>query len=429
MSTEQTNDQQNAMHELIVAVDFSETEKDLQAAELRFKDVVHNVTTKAGMKEAKADVAELRTMRTTTEKRRLEAGRVIMSFKEKNDTVAKGIIARISALEDPIKLQIDAEETRIEAERLQAIETERLRVETIHGKIAAFRELPGKVANWPSARIEAEFNRLLATTVTKDEFEEFEDQARDALEACQMRLQGLLRDAKDREETAERARQQELELAEARERIAKMEREAEERRQADEKREREEREAAERKERERVQAIKTRIRVIEACAISDHRYGAERLSEMMLELVAHNPANGGFDFQEFAEEAANTYAMCHDSLTGALQEAVRVAKVAAEKEEADRVERQRLADEAAESERKAVAAELERAQAAREAELARQDALTLRTAAEALLQRVISAGHGSWQEAIDLVQVLSTSEGDVRPTKRTAAKPAKVARS
>lgn len=408
MTTENT---QNTAQELIVAVDFSETEKALQAAEQRFANVVHDVTTKDGMKTAKADVAELRTMRTTTEKKRVEAGRVLLAFKATNDAQAKGIIARISALEDPIKHQIDAEETRIETERLAKIEAERARVEQIMFAINAFRELPGKVAAWPSARIQAELEKIQAVTITAKEFDEFTEQASDAHAACLLRLQGLLADAVAREEAAERARQQEIELAAARERMAKLEREADERRLADERREREEREAAERKEAERVRVIRTQIRVIEACATSDHRYGVERLSEMLEELERHNPARGLFDFEEFADEAVSAYNAGCESLQSAIAEATRIAKEKAEREEADRADRQRLADEAAESARKAAAAELARTKAAAEAKAARLASTGLREGVQAALEWFTDNG------IVDMAELMQAALTNAEPTK------------
>lgn len=416
MTTETT---QNTAQELIVAVDFSETEKALQAAEERFKNVVHNVTTKDGMKAAKDDVAELRTMRTTTEKKRLEAGRVIMSFKQKNDDQAKGIIARISVLEDPIKQQIDAEETRIETARLAQIEAERVRVEQIMFSINAFRELPGKVATWPSARIQTELDKIQACAITAKDYDDFTEQASDAHAACVARLESLLRDAVQREEAAERARQQEAELAAVRECMAKLEREAEERRQADERREREAREQAEREEHGRVSRIQARIEGL-AMFQRGNDMDAVALRDRLANLMTQNPDGGTFDYQEFETEAFRAWDRSKQALEQAIDARETLDREAAERAEADRAERQRLADEAAESERKAVAAELARTKAAAEAKAARLASTGLREAVE--------AAH-TWFTDNGIVEMAELMQAALTNAEQPKGKPAKAVRS
>jgi hypothetical protein len=358
--------------DLVVLLDLTQTEKDLRDAEERHKGIVHDVKSPKGMKAAKADVAELRGMRTTVDKKRLEAGRVLLGMKKVNDDQAKGLMERISALEEPIKAQIEAEEARKEAERLEAIEREQARVDGHRARIAAWRNLPGDLLGRPIAGIEIALKRLLAEEPSNwDDFEEFKPEAWDAYGATVARVKDILRDAKEREAEAERVRQQEAELAAMKERMAQMEREAEERRKEDEARnereaqaERDRVEAAERAERERIEAIER-----EACA---------------------------------REEAAQR---------------ARDAEVAAERQR-QLEEAQRVADE-----ERAKARE-----AAQKAEEERQSNLTLRTAAQALVRHCVSAGMGHDKPVEDMAAVLMNTEGDVPQRKRAAAKPAKVAR-
>lgn len=251
---ESTEKNESTTTEIVVSVDFSATEKDLTEAEHRFKSVVHDVTTKTGMKAAKADIGVLRTMRTTTDKKRLEVGRVLLAEKAKIDGKAKAIIDRIVALEEPLKLQVEAEEARVEAERLAAIQAEQERVDTITGKINAFRELAGKVAGWPSGRIAVERDKLLSLVITPEEFQEYTPQAMDAWEAACARLDVLLREARVAEEEAERVRQLEEAHRAQQAELEKLRKEAAEAKEREERREREERERAEASERERIRA-------------------------------------------------------------------------------------------------------------------------------------------------------------------------------
>lgn len=355
--------------EIVVSADFTETEKALQVAEHKHKDIVHDVTTKQGMKAAKADVSELRTMRTTVDKKRLEVGRVLLAEKAKIDDKAKAIIARISALEEPLKLQVEAEEARVEAERLAVLEAERVRVETILAKIAAFRELPGKVAGWPSSRIAAELTKVQAATVTEDEYQEHTAQAQDAHAACVARLQTMYADAQAREAEAERTRKLEAEHAAQQAELEALRRDKQEAQEREERRLREEKERAEARETLRVANIRHQIEMMASLAAADWRAGIDNLKDRLDELDALDPALGNFLFEEFGKEASETYLSARESLTSALDEAV--AKDAEQKAEREA------------QERRAQDAEKARKEAEAKAAKARQDAEKARAAEKA----------------------------------------------
>lgn len=356
---ESTEKNESTTTEIVVSVDFSTTEKDLAEAEHRFKSVVHDVTTKQGMKAAKADIGVLRTMRTTTDKKRLEVGRVLLAEKAKIDDKAKAIIGRIIALEEPLKLQVEAEEARVEAERLAAIQAEQERVDTITGKINAFRELAGKVAGWPSGRIAVERDKLLSLVITPEEFQEYTPQAMDAWEAACARLDVLLREARAAEEEAERVRQLEEANRAQQAELEKLRKEAAEAKEREERREREEKERSEAAERERIRIIKGRIEGIAAFQRGNDTH-IVALRDRLANLQSQCPENVNFDYQEFHDQAMQAFKRSLQSLSEAI-----TARETLDAEEA--------AYKAAQAERERQAEE-QRQEALRKAEEARKAA-------------------------------------------------------
>lgn len=326
--------------EIIVSADFSETEKALQEAEHRHKSIVYDqamLQTKTGMKAAKADISELCTMRTTVDKKRLEVGRVLLAEKAKIDDKAKAIIARVTALEEPLKLQVEAEEARVEAERLAVIEAERVRVENIVGKITAFRELPGKVIGWPSGRIGAELTKAQAATVTEDEYQEHTAQAQDAHAACVARLQAMHTDALAREAEAERTRKLEEEHRAQQAEIDRLRKDAEEA-EAQRQRERAEREAAEQR---RIADIMARIRNIRMAATDLEGRTSKSLYATRDQLETMHPAKTG-GFGEFQAEAVKAF----DEAMEAIAQAIEPAMAEEARQQAEREAQERRAQDA-----------------------------------------------------------------------------------
>ncbi len=367
-----------AIHQITTVPEFTRTALALIEFERAYKDNVYAVATKPGMEEAKAARAVLRGTRTSVEKRRKELTAPLL--KRQRDLKADGdaIMSRIAALEDPIDNQIKAEEARVEAERLAVIQKEQARVDGHRARIAAWRNLPGEIAGRPLAGMRLALQRLEEQeSITAENFEEFAQEASDAYAACLGRVRDMVRSAEEAEAAAERARQIEAEHAAQAQRIADLEREAKERREADARREREEQEAIERKEREA-------------------REAAERA-------------------QREAEAEARRQ----------VEEAER-----AEREAAQAAERERLEREAAEQRERADQAERQRREDAAKAEEERQASLTLRTAAQALVDHCLAKGMGHDQPVMDMNAILLVTEGDIVPTKgkRAAAKPARVAR-
>lgn len=195
--------------------EYSPTAAGLAEIRSRLQGIIYDVTDKRQMEAAKRDRRELVQLRTGLEAKRKELKAPALERSRLIDAEAKDIEVQIRKLEEPIDIQIKAEEARAESERLAKLEAERDRIETIMGMINALRELPGKVSGWPSARIAAELRDVESLSADEAIYEEFTDQAGDALAACAMRLTQLLADAHSREAEAERVRVQDQKLREA----------------------------------------------------------------------------------------------------------------------------------------------------------------------------------------------------------------------
>lgn len=101
--------------------EYSVTEAALAELAKRFKGATFEVTTRDGMKLAKAARMELRTLRTSLEAKRVAIKRPLLEQVTLIDGEAKRITRELAALEDPIDTQIKAQE-RIEDEKREAAE-------------------------------------------------------------------------------------------------------------------------------------------------------------------------------------------------------------------------------------------------------------------------------------------------------------------
>lgn len=204
----------------------------------RHKGVVYDVTAPKQMKLAKEARAEIRNYRTSLEKTRVEIKAPALERCRLIDSEAKRITAELVALEEPIDVQIKAEEARAEAEKLARLEAERLRVEAIQRKIDAIRNVPAGLIGKPSAIIAGQLAKLEAEVLDEDEFAEHFVTARDALEAAiarvkQQHADQVAHEAEQRQIKADRDRLEQLEREAAERRIADEQRAAAERAEAD----------------------------------------------------------------------------------------------------------------------------------------------------------------------------------------------------
>lgn len=240
--------------------EYSQTAAALAELSERYAGVTFDVTTKAGLTEAKAAKAELRNYRTDLERERVRIKAPALQRTREIDSEAKRITLALRALEDPIAKQIQAEADRAKAEREAKIRVEEERVEAIQQQLAWIR---GHVT---AAALPNVTRQNVAQSITDIEaldfdFEEFAVEAAEAKTAALAQLRDMIdvitqREADEaelaklREEQAARDR----EAAEERERIEAKERaQAAEQKRLDDEREafeQEKRDAAAAKERE-----------------------------------------------------------------------------------------------------------------------------------------------------------------------------------
>lgn len=179
-----------------------------------------DVTTKPGMVVAKELRAAFVKVRTAADKAKTEAKRPI-------DQAGKALLARYQAIataaqaeEDKIASVIKAEETRIEQERQAAIAAERARTEAIEARLAHIRGIPQQMTQADSTTIKARISELLEKQLDPKLYDEFLDQAAqamiDTIEALrQLETQAVAREDEARRVAAERAELQRMKAAEA----------------------------------------------------------------------------------------------------------------------------------------------------------------------------------------------------------------------
>lgn len=258
----------------------------LGLAELRkqYGGVVYDVTTTAGISDARAARAAIREPRYEIERIRKAAKAPILALGKKLDTEAARITSELLTLESPIDGAIKAEEERKERERLAKIAAEEARVAALQERVAYLRGNQTLTASSGSELIAGHISDLEGEPVD-DSLQEFQQQGTEAKTAGLARLRALhaaavaheteqerikaereelarLRKAEDERQAAERAR-----LAEE-ERVAKAARDAEAAEQA----------KTLRKQREEQDAENARIRAEQAAE-------AKRLADERAELA------------------------------------------------------------------------------------------------------------------------------------------------
>lgn len=228
------SNEKTAGSNLTPIAEYSETAAALGELRQRHQGVVFDVTKPKEMKAAKEARAELRTLRTGLEKKRVEIKAPALERCRLIDAEARRITAELVALEEPIDVQIKAEEARAESERLAKLEAERLRVEAIQQKIQAIRDVPAGLVGKPSVVIAGQLAKLRETVLDEAELAEHYVTATDALAAAIARVEQLLAAQHEAEAEQKRIAAEREELARIRAENERLQREAEERRLADE---------------------------------------------------------------------------------------------------------------------------------------------------------------------------------------------------
>lgn len=244
----------------------------------KHRGVLFDVTTQRGMKDAKAAHKEVAAVRIALEKTRKKVKEDVVARGKLIDGEANKYFAQISAIEDPLKDQIEAEERREQAAREAAIkaEADRLAKEEADRKAAEERKL---AEEW--AKLEAEAKRLAderaqleaEQRAARAQIDEEVRQARAARQAEEDRL------AADRQKLDDERR--------AKEDAERQVREAEE---ALQRRQQAEADAKAKAEREKQEAAERERRLKEAEALDSRRMletFCERYGDLHPELAKH----------------------------------------------------------------------------------------------------------------------------------------------
>lgn len=130
-------------------VRFDEIEAGLAALRDKYTDVVYQVATKDGMRDALAARADIRKPRYSAEEIRKAAKAPILELGRTLDAKAKYIQAELLKIEEPIQAQIALEEERKERE----IRAENIRVTEINQSITDLHMIVSSMAGKPAAAI------------------------------------------------------------------------------------------------------------------------------------------------------------------------------------------------------------------------------------------------------------------------------------
>jgi hypothetical protein len=254
-------------------VKYSVTDSEIAKIKERFDGL--KVTDKETYEIARKGISEVRTLRTTVEKKRKELKADALAYGRAVDGEAKRITALLVEIEEPLKAEKNRvdEEKRLEKERKEreAKEKEEARVNAIQGKIDCIRNLGKLRAGMDRDEMKANLKSLQDTEIKEDDLQEFAPEAISAKEAAieSMNDAILLDEERERKELELAKAQAEREAEEARlaaerqkleaeraeaEAKAQAEREAMEKKEAELKAEREALEAKQRKIKEEAEA-------------------------------------------------------------------------------------------------------------------------------------------------------------------------------
>lgn len=255
--------------------EYSATAAALGELSSRYKAVVFDVTTKAGMEAAKAARKELRDLRVALEEKRKELKAPALERARLIDDEAKEIKEAIVELEQPIAAQIEVEEKRAEREKEERIKAEAARVSALQARVQDIRNLPSRQVGRGAAAIGEALAAARAMTIGED-FAEFQREAQAELTIAIASLTSMHSGALAQEAEAAKIAEERAELdrlrREAAERAAKEEAERRARIEAEERAAREARareEAEARAERERLDREAADARAAQQKALDD----------------------------------------------------------------------------------------------------------------------------------------------------------------
>lgn len=370
---------------LTTVAEYAETAMVMADLRSRHAGVIYDVAAPKQMKLAKEARAEIRGYRTGLEKTRKEIKAPALERCRQIDEEAKRLTGELVALEEPIDIQIKAEEARAETERLAKLEAERLRVLALMEKIDAIRNVPAGLIGKPSVIIAGQLAKLEATELDEEALAEHYITAQDALTASIARVKDMLAAQEAADVEAKRVAAEREELAKMRAENERLQREAEERA------------AADLAERERLAGIER------------DRIAAEEKAKRDAEIFAEAQARAEKEAAESAERARLA------AIERAEREAheANVRKEMAEIRAKQEAERERQAAEQRKLDEQAAQLKRDQQAAAAKAEAERLANLGLREAAQAVVDWFSSEGYrfeGADQVMNDLAAALANDD-------------------
>lgn len=193
--------------------EYAKTAAHLLELSSLYKGIQYDVNTKDGLVAATKARSELRTLRIALEKTRVMIKAPALKRTQEIDTEARRLTAAISELEDPIDVQIKAEETRKETARLAAAKAEQDRIEAEQRAIKEAEQRKIEEA-------QAEIRRR------QEELDKAEQDSKDREAAAQKKIDDDARAARLKIEEEERQARAQRDEAD---RVARLAREEEER--------------------------------------------------------------------------------------------------------------------------------------------------------------------------------------------------------
>lgn len=367
---------------LTAIAEYTETAAGLAELRQRHQGVVYDVTVPKEMRAAKEARAELRTLRTDLEKRRTDIKAPALERCRLIDAEAKRLTAEIRTLEEPIDVQIKAEESRKQAEELARLEAERQRVEGIARTIEEIRNMPSALIGKPAVIIEGQLAKLRERVLEPEFFAERLREAQDALAATIAHVESQLQAQHEHETEQRRIVAERAELERMRAENERLQREAQER-------------AAEDRQREkiRVDTIRDKINGLSFVPPIANQ-SVDSIDKYIADRMKSDPrdADNTFDFVEFQNEACEAFdkaiSHLHEIRRAAVQrqhKEYEVSERRAKEERQLQAERERQAEEQRQLEAERAELEQQRREAAAKAKRERLANLGLREAAQAVV--------------------------------------------
>lgn len=184
---------------------FDVTEAGLSALESKYA-IVPDVRDKDGYELCRIGIGELRGLRVGVDKRRKELKADALEYCNRVESTAKGITARIVALEEPMKTAKQIVDAEIEAEKEARRNAELNRINAIRAAIEGIKRMAVMFPGDGADEVKAAYNALMAMEVTESVFHELTEEATTAKTETMALLDAMMERIAEQERIAEEIR-------------------------------------------------------------------------------------------------------------------------------------------------------------------------------------------------------------------------------